>query len=63
MFNVVVGVVAEPLDRVANEMGPPTSMGESVLREFDGLFVGLRGVLAPGEGEPALMEPTDCEPE
>lgn len=63
VLRLVVGVVEALLERVDNDMGPPTSMGESVLRELEGLLVGFRGVLAPGEGDPALIEPTDCEPE
>ena len=63
VFRVAVGVVEALLERVDNDMGPPTSIGESVLRELEGLFVGFRGVRAPGDGEPALIEPTDCEPE
>lgn len=53
---------------VVSDMGPPTSIGESVLRELEGLL-GPRppanGVCSrmPGEGEPALMEPSDCEAE
>lgn len=47
--------------RDVSDIGPPTSMGESVLREFDGLLLEFCGVLAPGDGEPALMEPPDCE--
>lgn len=31
---VVVGI----LEPVVSDMGPPTSMGESVLREFEGLL-------------------------
>lgn len=58
---------------VVSDMGPPTSMGESVLREFEGLLgprppplMEARGVcsrMPEGEGEPALMEPSDCEAE
>jgi len=54
---------------VVNDMGPPTSMGESVLRELEGLLgprpPEARGVCSrmPGEGEPALMEPRDWEAE
>lgn len=45
---------------LVNEMGPPTSMGESVFLEFVGLLVRLwRGVCVPEEGEPALIDPSD----
>lgn len=56
---VVAAVDAELEVRVVNDIGPPTSMGESVFREFEGLLLGLRGVLVPGDGDPALIEPTD----
>lgn len=61
-------VILEP---VVSDMGPPTSMGESVLREFEGLLgpapppaMGvLRSLRPDGDGEPALMEPRDWEAE
>lgn len=55
--------IDEPCRRLlVSEIGPPTSIGESVLREFVGLLVRLwRGVCVPEEGEPALMDPSDCE--
>ena len=63
----VDGVVNEfgppPLmPRPANGIGPPTSIGESVLCELVGLRVLLEfnGVRTPGDGEPALIEP-DCD--
>lgn len=52
---------ADDVRVVANEIGPPTSIGESAL--FDGVglvaeFCDIR--LKPGDGEPALFEP-ECD--
>lgn len=47
---------------LVRQIGPPTSIGESVFREFVGLLVRLcRGVCVPEEGESALIEPSDWE--